>query len=362
MMSKIRIRAVIMAGGSGTRFWPLSRKSRPKQFLPIVGRKTMLEETVDRLSPLIPWRDVYAVANLEQTKTIRAVLPAWPRENLLVEPLGKNTAPSLILATAKIYLQDPRAVVAALPADHLIRDPALFRKKLRAGAAAASRGETIVTLGIPPSHPATGYGYICFDKERTRKVSGESFFAVREFKEKPNARLARLFLKKGNYYWNSGMFLWRADVFARVLEKYAPSLYPFWGKILEALRRGNKQAIATTFRQMPSISIDYALMEKAEGVLVCEGNFGWSDVGAWSSLAQVWNQDEMGNASKGEYIALEAQNCLIYNPESLTALVGVKDLIIVNTEDGLLICPKSQDQKVREIIEVIKKTARTNYL
>ena len=361
-MSKLRIRAVIMAGGSGTRFWPLSRRDKPKQFLPIVSQKTMLEETVERLSPLIPWRDIYAVANLRQTKAIRAALPSWPKDNLLIEPVGKNTAPSLILATAWIYLQDPKAVVAALPADHLIRDPALFRKKLRAGAEAASLGDAIVTLGIPPSYPATGYGYIHFEREKMRSVSGETFFRVRGFKEKPNARLARLFLKKGNYYWNSGMFLWRADVFAHKLGKYAPSLFPFWEKILEALQKRNRRAVTTLFQGVPSISIDYALMEKAEGVLVCEGNFGWSDVGAWSSLAEIWQRDGMGNAAKGEYIALEAQNCLIYNPQRLTALVGVNDLIIVNTEDGLLICSKSQDQKVREIIELVKKSGRTHYL
>ncbi len=361
-MSKLRIRAVIMAGGRGTRFWPLSRRNKPKQFLAIVSEKTMLEETVERLSPLIPWRDIYAVANLSQTKAIRAALPSWPKDNLLVEPLGKNTAPSLILATAWIYLHDPKAVVAALPADHLIRDPDLFRKKLRAGAQAASLGDAIVTVGIPPSYPATGYGYIHFERGQARRVSGETFFQVREFKEKPNTRLARHFLKKGNYYWNSGMFIWRADVFAHKLEKYAPSLFPFWEMILEALQKRNRRALTRLFQGVPSISIDYALMEKAEGVLVCEGNFGWSDVGAWSSLAEIWQRDVKGNAAKGEYIALESQNCLIYNPQRLTALVGVNDLIIVNTGDGLLVCPKSQDQKVREIIELVKKSGRTQYL
>ncbi len=361
-MPKTRIRAVIMAGGSGTRFWPLSRKSRPKQFLPIVSRKTMLEETVARLLPIIPWRDLYAVANLEQTKAIQDILPSWPAGNLIVEPQSRNTAPSLILATASIYLEDPQAVVAALPADHLIKDAVLFRKKLRAGAAAACNHESIVTLGIPPSFPATGYGYIHFDERHKKNVSGEAFFSVLEFKEKPTARLARSFLKRGNHFWNSGMFLWRADVFARKLHEYAPTFYTYWERILDALRDRDTKAVTTVFKRMPAISIDYALMEKAEGVLVCEGNFGWSDVGAWSALAEIWEQDERGNAAKGDYIALEAQNCLIYNPQRLTAVVGVKDLIIVNAEDGLLICPKSQDQRVREIIEHIKKTDRKNYL
>jgi mannose-1-phosphate guanylyltransferase len=219
-----------------------------------------------------------------------------------------------------------------------------------------------VTLGIPPSYPATGYGYIHFNEKHKRSVCGETFFRVLEFKEKPTVRLARSFLKGGNHFWNSGMFLWRANVFARKLHRYAPTFYPYWERILEGLRARDEKAVATTFGSMPSISIDYALMETAQGVLVCEGNFGWSDVGAWSSLAEIWTRDDKGNAVKGDYIALEAQNCLIYNPQRLTAVVGVKDLIIVNAEDGLLVCPKGQDQRVREIIEHLKKTDRKNYL
>jgi len=361
-MSRMKFKAVIMAGGSGTRFWPLSRRKKPKQFLPIISQKTMLEETVERIRPLIPAGDIYTVANPEQTKCIQEILPDLPRQNLLAEPLGKNTAPSLILATAWLFLQDPETIIAALPADHLILDPALFRRKLKAGAAAAAKNDSLVTFGIPPTYPATGYGYIHFDRKKTQKVRSDTFFAVREFKEKPNARLAQIFLKQGDHYWNSGMFLWRAEVFAAKLKKSVPSFFPFWEEMLGALKKRKKQALVEVFKKMPSLSIDYALMEKAEGVLVCEGNFGWSDVGAWSSLADIWPRDAKGNAALSETVVLDSEGCLVYNPGKLTSLIGVEDLIIVNTEDALLVCHKDQDQKVREIIEQIRKKGKPEYL
>jgi len=361
-MPKIEIQAVIMAGGSGTRFWPLSRKKRPKQFLPITSDRSMIEETVERISPLIPYQNIYTVANFEQTQAIRKLLPHLPRKNFLVEPQGKNTAPSLILATAWIYLQDPKAVIAALPSDHLIKEPSIFIKKLEAAAAAAKKGDYLLTFGIPPTYPATGYGYIHFSRRMPQKILDEIFYEVQEFKEKPTFEQAKLFLDEGDYFWNSGMFVWQAEVFAQKLEKYSPSLFPFWERIIEALKNNKKALIAEAFEEMPSISIDYALMERAKEVLVCEGNFGWSDVGAWSALTGLWPRDEKGNAFKGESIILNSQNCLLYNPQKLTALIGVKDIIVVETEDALLICHKDQDQKVKDVIEIISKKGYKEFL
>ena len=356
------IRAVIMAGGAGTRFWPLSREKKPKQFLPIVSDKTMIEETVHRLLAKMPLNNIYTIANFEQTQVIRSLLPDLPEENLLLEPQGKNTAPSLMLATAWIYLLNPKAVLAALPVDHLIRDTSAFLKKLEAGAAAAAKEENLITFGIPPTYPATGYGYIQFSPEKPFRVLDESFYPVQEFKEKPDYEQAKTFLKKGNYFWNSGMFLWQADVFAQKLEQHAPSMFLYWKKILDALKNKNETQIASIFEEIPSISIDYALMEKAKGVFMCKGNFGWSDVGAWSSLADIWPQDNEGNALRGESIILGSQNCLLYNPRKLTALIGVKDIIVVDTDDVLLISHKSEDQKVKDIVEKIKKKGKVEYL
>jgi mannose-1-phosphate guanylyltransferase len=356
------IRAIIMAGGAGSRFWPLSRTKKPKQFLPIISDKTMIEETVDRLLPQIPPTNIYTIANFDLTQVMKNLLPTLPEENFLVEPRGKNTAPSLMLATARVYLQNPRAVLAALPADHLIKDASLFLRKLRAGAAAASKGEFLITFGIPPSYPATGYGYIQFSKKNPLRSLDENFYAVQEFKEKPEYEKAKTFLEQGNYFWNSGMFLWQADVFAKKLDQHAPSLFAYWKKMLEALQKNDEGQIASIFEEIPSISIDYGLMENAEGVLMGEADFGWSDVGAWSSLTDIWPQDEEGNAQRGKSISLDSQNCLVFNPNKITALIGVKDLIIVDTEDALLITHKSQDQKVKDIVEKLKKSGEVEYL
>jgi mannose-1-phosphate guanylyltransferase len=358
----IDLRAVIMAGGSGTRFWPLSRKRAPKQFLPIVSDKTMIQETVERLLPIIPHAYIYTIANRRQTQTIQRLLPRLRKGNLLVEPIGKNTAPSLVLATARIYLQNPEAVVAALPSDHLIMDNPLFSKKMLAAAEAAAREKSLITFGIPPAYPSTGYGYIHYAKAGYKEVAGENFFEVLEFKEKPGVEQARLFIESGDYYWNSGMFLWRADVFAEKLRRHAPDFYRHWLKMLDALKAKSAARVAAIFGEVPSISIDYALMEKAQGVVVCEGNFGWSDVGAWSSLADIWKKDDFGNAFKGECIVLETSNSLCFNPGKLTAFIGVKDLIVINTKDALLICHKDQDQKVRQVLDAIAKKGKTEFL
>ena len=350
-----------MAGGSGTRFWPLSRKRTPKQFLPIVSDKTMIEETVERLLPIISYPNIYTIANRRQTQTIQKLLPRLRKRNLLVEPIGKNTAPSLVLATARIYLQNPEAVVAALPSDHLILDTQLFAKKMLAAAEAANREKSLITFGIPPVFPSTGYGYIHYAKVSPKKVSGENFYEAMKFKEKPGLEQARLFIESGDYYWNSGMFLWRADVFADKLRRYAPDVYAYWLKILEALKAKSTARIAAIFKEIPSISIDYALMEKAKGVLVCEGNFGWSDVGAWSSLADIWKKDDFGNAIKGETVVLDATNSILFNPGKLTAFIGVRDLIVINTKDALLVCHKDQDQKVRQVLDALAKKGMIKY-
>jgi len=356
------LRAVIMAGGTGTRFWPLSRQKKPKQFLPIISEKTMIEETVQRILPLIPYPHIYTIADQEQTHLIRHLLPSIPESNLLVEPQAKNTAPSLILATASIYLQNPEAVVAALPADHLIKKIPVFLKKLEAGAEAASDNEDLIVFGIPPSFPATGYGYIQFSEKKLTQIREEDFFEVIEFKEKPELEQAQSFLEQGNYCWNSGIFVWKAAVFAQKLEQFAPEMFGYWRDVLSAFERSDQDQFQAIFDEIPSISIDYALMEKAQGVRMGKGDFGWSDVGAWSSLVDIWPQDDKGNALRGESIILDSEHCFVHNPHQLNVLIGVKDLVIVNTEDALLICHKGQDQRIKDIVEILKKKGKGEYL
>lgn len=357
----MKLLAVIMAGGSGTRFWPLSRSSRPKQFLPIASQKSLFEETVERLLPLIPWENLYTVSGEAQAKTIKELVPALIPENILIEPQARNTAPSLLLAMARVFQQDPTAVVAALPADHVILKPEVFRRKLKAAAAAAQQG-FLVTFGIPPTYPATAYGYIHYDGNASFSFEAETFFNVLSFKEKPSRPQAEKFLASGEYYWNSGMFIWRADVFVSQLEAYAGEWHDYFREIVAGLEAKDGNWVASVFNQMPVLSIDYALMEKAKGILVCPGDFGWSDVGVWSSLFDLWPKDEAGNATRGEIVALDSRECLVYNPEKLTAIVGVEDLIIVNTESALLVCRRQDDQRLREIIERLKKMGKDKYL
>ncbi len=349
------VRVVILGGGRGTRFWPIGRAAKPKQFLRIVGRDPMLVETVRRVRPLVPARRIYLVADAAQTRLARKLLPALPAANFLVEPLARNTAPALMLATARIALENPEAVVAVLPADHLIRDEARFLRTLRAGAEAAARERALVIFGIPPTYPATGYGYIRHDRAAGRKLGGTYFYPVTAFKEKPNLAQADEYLAAGEYAWNSGMFLWRADVFAEKLGACAPELLPAWSAILDALRTGSPRKLRAAFDLAPAQSIDYALMEKAEGVLVADGDFGWSDVGAWSTLLEIWPRDRDGNACRGETLALDSRGCLVWNPGRLTALVGVRNLIVVEAGNALLICDADLDQKVKDVVNALKK-------
>jgi mannose-1-phosphate guanylyltransferase len=356
------IRAVIMAGGSGTRFWPLSRRSTPKQFLPITSQRTMIEETFRRILPLIPPRKIFTVANAAQSRTIRRLVPRLPEGNLLVEPAAKNTAPSLILATAHIFLRNPEAVVVVLASDHLIARPEAFLRKLAAAAEAAAHTDGLITFGVRPTFASTGYGYIHYAKSGARLFSGESFYPALAFREKPTVETAADFIKSGDYAWNSGMFLWRASAFARKLERHAPAFFVYWERTLEALKRRSRAALTKIFAEIPAMSIDYALMEKAEGTLVCEGDFGWSDVGAWSALADIWPRDGQGNSFKGEAVAVEATGNICYNPGKITALVGVRDLVVIETKDALLICRKDLDQDVKTVLERLARTGGTKYL
>ncbi|HNQ81358.1 MAG: mannose-1-phosphate guanylyltransferase [Acidobacteria bacterium] len=362
MKSAVDLHAVIMAGGSGTRFWPLSRKRRPKQFLPIVSEKTMIEETYRRIRRIVPGRRVFTIADAPQSRIIRRLLPALPAANVLIEPRARNTAASLILATAHVHRRNPEAVVAVLASDHLILDEPLFLKKLEAAAEAAFRTEGLVTFGVQPTYPATGYGYIQFDRAGGRDFAGEPFYPVRAFREKPTREAAAAFLESGDYAWNSGMFLWRASVFARALERDSPAFFPFWQRTREALDKKSSKTLIRIFEEIPALSIDYALMEKAKGTLVCAGDFGWSDVGAWSALGEIWPRDDQGNARRGDVVAVESRGNIICNPGKLTALIGVENTVIVQAGDVLLVCRKDRDQDVKKVLDLLRGGGKTKHL
>ncbi|MDW3228448.1 MAG: sugar phosphate nucleotidyltransferase [Acidobacteriota bacterium] len=352
---EIDLRAIVLAGGSGTRFWPLSRQRSPKQYLKITSDKPLIEETVNRIKGLVPNSRIYSVAISSQTRILRRLLPRLPEKNFLVEPEARNTAASLILATAVIYLENPEAVMIALPADHFISEVEAFREKLLRAARAAYEFKKIVMFGIPPTSPATAYGYIHISSKHSKKVDGEKFYKVKGFREKPDLPSALEFIQSGDYYWNSGIFLWRADTFEENLREFAPELFSAWIKLLSALRRHDRREIARVFREIPALSIDYALIEKVTGSLMNPGNFGWSDLGSWGSLYEYLPKDEACNSSRDRLLTLDARNCLVLNPGQITALIGVENLMVINSGDALLICKKDQDQRVKELVEKLKK-------
>jgi mannose-1-phosphate guanylyltransferase len=354
--------AVIMAGGRGTRFWPRSRKRRPKQLLTILGEKTILEQTVDRILPLCGWERLLVVTEVEQAPLIRKILPKLPDDQLLIEPLGKNTAPCIGLAALFLAEGDPEAAMVVLPADHHIADVRDFQDTLCAAVQAAQEGERLITLGIPPTFPETGYGYIEKGDPAT-EVGPRRVWAVKAFHEKPDRKKAESMLSSGRFYWNSGMFIWTAAAILNQLDRFTPALYQ---ELLELKKRrhrpGWKKALKEAYERMEDISIDYAVMEKADNVLMLEGNFGWNDVGTWEAVYQLKEKDEAGNSTQGPVIALDSRGCLVYSPRKLVALLGVENLVVVETADALLVCPRERSQEVKKIVERLEAEGQKKLL
>jgi mannose-1-phosphate guanylyltransferase len=354
--------AVIMAGGRGTRFWPRSRKRRPKQLLPILGEKTILEQTVDRILPLCGWERLVVVAEVEQAPLIKKVLPKLPDGQLLIEPLGKNTAPCIGLAALFLAEGDPEAAMVVLPADHHIADVRDFQDTLRAAVQAAQEGERLITLGIPPTFPETGYGYI--EKgDPVSQIGPRPVWAVKAFHEKPDRKKAEAMLSSGRFYWNSGMFIWTTATILNQLARFTPALYQELLALKKRRHRpGWKKALKEAYERMEDISIDYAVMEKADNVLMLEGDFGWNDVGTWEAVYQLKEKNEAGNSTQGPVIALDSRGCLVYSPRKLVALLGVENLVVVETADALLVCPRERSQEVKKIVERLEAEGQKKVL
>jgi mannose-1-phosphate guanylyltransferase len=356
---------VILAGGSGTRFWPLSRGKNPKQLMSILGGKSMLQRTVERVLPLSPER-ILVVTNTLQAGETAGQLDQYRNDvriDIIEEPVGRNTAPAIGLAAAIITRHDPSALMAVLPADHYITDEQEFRRTLAKSGEPAQNG-SLVTLGIVPTRPETGYGYIEADKE----MNGAGPYPVRRFVEKPCTEKALEFLAAGNFYWNSGMFIWRADVILEQMRKHMPALasalagLSFPGEIREL--SGLKQQIDAIYHEITGDSIDYGVMEKAANVVVIPSAFGWSDVGSWSALPEVIESDAVGNVmiNVREQVSLDSNGCLVYGGGKLVALVGVDDLIVVDTADAVLLCGKERAQDVKKIVEELQRRDLREYL
>ncbi len=356
--------AVIMAGGVGSRLWPRSRLATPKQFLDLLGSRTMLQETVDRIEPLIPLERVLIVAGEEHASTVRAQVPHLPAENLLIEPGPRGTAPCIGLAAVVLQLRDPAATMAVCPADHLIADAAGFRQALGAAAQLAQE-DYLVTLGITPDSPHTGYGYIQRGTSLA-EFNGLPTFKVRRFAEKPDAATAQQFVDSQEYYWNGGIFIWRtATILAEMAE-----LLPRLRENLESVARSwgsaqRRKVLAAAWDRVPRTTIDYGVMEKASRVAVVPVDIGWDDVGNWATLSGLVEADEQGNVVHGEghRLLLETSDSYVYAAAGrLVVTVGLQGFVVVDTPDALLVCPKDRAQAVREAVEQLKAEGLEQYL
>jgi len=355
--------AVIMAGGSGTRFWPYSRQRRPKHLLEIFGKSSLLQETVSRLETLIPPERILVVTAREHTRAVIKQLPCLPRENIISEPLGRNTAPCIGLAAEYIQRRAKDAIMVALPADQLINDRESFCQTISAAIETATRHDRLTTIGISPTAPETGYGYIQRG-ELAEEVGGGKAYHSLAFREKPSPALAREFLARGDHLWNSGIFIWQVKVIREALGKYLPDLYRLLGEIGASLgTREEKKTIAACYRQMESVSIDYGVMEKADQALVIPGSFDWRDMGSWDAFWELADKDPQGNAVKaGDEIIIDTRNCLAVSPGKLVVLLGVEDLLVVETKDAILICKRGRSQELKAVTAALASQGKKEYL
>lgn len=359
------LHAVIMAGGSGTRFWPASRQARPKQFLPLAHGKPLIEATVDRLRGLCDTGHVWIVTNERQAAALPQVLPSFPKEQVIVEPEARDTAPCVALATAVIAARDPEATIALLPADHVIAPTDAFQRMLRRGAAIAHDGRSIVTFGIAPAHAATGYGYIECGEPAD---AGEPVaLRARRFREKPDAATAAQFVAAGNYLWNSGIFVWSLAAIRTAMRASNTELAAAFESMFAAADGGDRDALAAAFRRAPKKSIDYAVMEKAPHVVVVRAPVRWDDVGSFPALTAVTATDTDGNAALlgggAATVLCESRDNIVYAEGKRTvALFSVRDLVVVAVGDAVMVCPRSRAEDLKVLIEKIKADGRADLL
>jgi mannose-1-phosphate guanylyltransferase len=351
--------ALILAGGSGQRFWPVSRDTLPKQLLKLFGDRTLLELTIDRLDGVVPRENIVILTNAQQVEGVRAVLPDFPPENIIAEPEKRDTAPAIALGVGWVAARNPEATMMVLPSDHLINDHAAFQAVLRGSCEAAEASQGLVTIGIKPTWPCPSYGYV----ERGQRASfpgvkeNVAIFDVTRFREKPSTELAESFLAQGNFTWNAGMFIWTVPAVVNELSRHAPALAQF---ITELRHSADFAAtMKTQFPTLPKLSIDYALMEKASRVLNIEATFDWDDVGNWTSVGRYLQTDGNGNQHNCSIAKFEAENNIVFSQTGQQiALLGVQDLIVVATKDALLVTTKTHAESIKKIVDGLPKELR----
>lgn len=350
---------VIMAGGGGTRFWPLSRQKTPKQMLNLSGKDLMINETIDRIAHTISKEDIFIVTNEKQVEKMKQCAgESVQSDHILSEPSARNTAACIGYAAFEIVKKYGDGIMCIFPSDHFIKDEVEFTRILEEAIQTAEAEDKLVTIGIQPTFPSTGYGYIKFDQ-------GEETVAKRviEFKEKPDIERAKAYVESGNYAWNSGMFIWKASTILKNFERYLPKVYECLERIADAMNTSKEaETIAKVYPEIPSISIDYGIMERSSDVMVIPGEFGWNDVGSWDMLDSLYDADSKGNVIHGQQINIDTTNCISYSSGKLIATVGVDNLVIVETGDAVLVCHKDRAQDVKKIVETLKDQGKTEYL
>lgn len=361
------LHAVIMAGGSGTRFWPESRGHRPKQLLPITGGESMLAETVCRLQPMVPPERTWIVTNAQQVEGVRRACPELPVSNILVEPCARNTAPCVGLAAAVVHAADPEAVMAVLPADHAISPKEEFQRSLKAGAEAAAEEGTFVTFGIPPTYPATGYGYIQ-SAGLAGTHEGLDCFHVDSFREKPDKETAESFLAEGGYFWNAGIFVWSTKTILAAIREHMEELAVGLDGIVPQIgSEAFQDAVDAAYPEFPSVPVDIGIMEKVDGVQVLSTPYRWSDVGSWKALYDEVEHDADGNAAifaqGGTLLAEDSSGVLAYSSEpQVIAVLGMEDVVVVRTADAILVAPRERSEEVKRFVERLKADGREDVL
>jgi mannose-1-phosphate guanylyltransferase len=344
--------AVIMAGGIGSRFWPASRKERPKQFLDVFGDGTLIQNTVARLQGLIPPERCLVVTHERYVEQTQKQLPAVPEENILAEPISRNTAPCITYAATTLVDRDPDATMVVLPADHVIGDVQQFHDTLEVALDTAQEPNALVTIGIEPTYPATGYGYIQYDGDENEDGTLEAH-PVRTFAEKPDQSTAERFIDSGDFLWNSGMFIWRADTILAQVQTHLPDAHSAFEPVREAGAAVDEETLTQAFQQSPRISIDYGVMEQAEDVFVVPGAFEWNDVGDWRAVYDLSEKDEHGNVIQGNVIMQDSSRCFVQAGDRLIVLVGIHDSVVVDTDDAVLVCNRDSAQQVKQVVEYL---------
>lgn len=365
MSSHPHLYPVILAGGSGTRFWPLSRHLYPKQLLRIIGEHTLIQQTMQRVLGCAKANQVLISTNPGQVDSMRIQLADWKdslKDNFVVEPIGRNTAPAIALAAHELLRRDPDAIMLVLPADHVVKGMKEFQAAVSIGAALAAR-DHLVTFGITPTRPETGYGYIQpHIRTRLLKKGALTGYPVARFVEKPDKAKAAKYVRSGNYFWNSGMFVWKAATILRELEQHQPVLAKAMPEIARIMMSGGPREKEDAYGKLPSISIDNGVMERSDRAAVVPVSFRWSDVGNWSSLEEVALQDPDGNVVNGRVIDLGSKNSVLYADRRVVATIGLSDMVVVDTPDATLICPKDRSQDVKQVVDILKQQGAPEHL